>query len=259
MKFYQKLLKYDSTFLGLSPSEKENYLTIFKHKHFAYWFAYVFSFKRWPIYIAIASCFMNLILFVVFNNLAIFVITALCLSYSIAILILNLFILYQVRIEHIAPFFVSEILFENFLKLWLLNSRVISLKDWYSIKKNNPELFKKATTEESFKHCYDITFELANELSNPDLKIVWLAAKADFAKAGHAVLEKNGYVYDTSTKKTYKTRKYYSAMRATKFKSFDISKYSSSDFFSKYWDVFDIWCSNQNVVRSEPLSKKTST
>ena len=57
----------------------------------------------------------------------------------------------------------------KFQNLWLLDGRVISYKEWQTIKKDNEWTYRVLRSDECNHKCYDITYVLANILRNPDI------------------------------------------------------------------------------------------
>ena len=256
MGFFRKVvLKYIPEFQNLSEKAMEDYLTIFKHKHLVFWFAYTFAISQRPFQIALIVALFDIMLLILSNHFVVFALVFLSIPYLLMIALLKGFTLYQMHFQSKTLIDVSDWLYENLLKLWLLNSRVITHRDWKHIKKYHPKLYAIATTEKSVSQCYDLTHEIANAISNCNIKIVWISVENQYERVGHAILEKNGYVYDTSTKKTYPASQYYKALNAVRYRSFTIKEYSNKNFFEKYWYAFGKWCLQNKVVRGNPRPK----
>lgn len=142
--------------------------------------------------------------------------------------------------------------------MWLLDGRVISYKEWQTIKKDNEWTYRVLRSDECNHKCYDITYVLANILRNPDIKIVWLCIRDrenPELKWGHAVLQKNNCIYDTNFRRTYKRDKYLRAFDAEIFKEYSLEEYiiqnrkSPSDFLD--WGEFENWCKTRGAIRND--------
>ena len=95
------------------------------------------------------------------------------------------------------------------------------------------------------------SFQLAKTLHNPNIKILWIGLTDYSEKYGHAVLEKNGRIYDTNHRRTYKKKKYLKAQEAELFKEFPIAEYeTASDFTMLGWIEFGNWCRKRGVTRN---------
>ena len=127
----------------------------------------------------------------------------------------------------------------------------ISLKDWLYIRKENKQFYEWFRSDFCNHKCYDTTFQLAKTLLNPNIKILWIGLTDYRERYGHAVLEKNGRIYDTNHRRTYKKSKYLKAQEAEVFKEFPIEVYqTASDFKQLGWDEFGKWCHEHGVIRN---------
>jgi len=87
-------------------------------------------------------------------------------------------------------------------------------------------------------------------LQNPNIKILWISITFHGKKYGHAVLEKNGRIYDTNRRRTYKKKKYFKAQEAKLFKEFPIEVYQrASNPTMLGWVEFGKWCQKHGVMR----------
>ena len=99
----------------------------------------------------------------------------------------------------------SEKLIDFFLKLFTLcNNKVISIKDWKKIKQKDKGFFLDLISNFSEQQCYYYSLELALILK--DVNLVWssITDPIDLNCYAHAFIEKNGYVYDSNARISYK-------------------------------------------------------
>jgi hypothetical protein len=156
----------------------------------------------------------------------------------------------------------SVSVFDKITKVWFLNSRVITRKDWRSVRKKCEEDYKYFRSVNSSGHCYDVTFSIANFIKNKNIKIIWLLCDLEKeGKFGHAVLEKNGYVYDPNLRRTYKLKKYIKYTRGKIYRVFSFDDYftlasvgMSGDervfkHFDKEWNEFKEFCKVNGGIR----------
>jgi hypothetical protein len=151
-----------------------------------------------------------------------------------------------------------------FQNLWLLNCQVISFKDWKTIKKRWKELYYFARSEACNHQCYTTTYEIANTLKNPEIKILWIAIQSIEEKCGHAVILRKGKIYDSNLRRTFNYDEYFKAFNVEIFKEYLLEDYlvkgklsRESSFEDLDWKSFGDWCEERNVARctSTPCTK----
>lgn len=137
-------------------------------------------------------------------------------------------------------------LWEAYHNVCLLNSKVITLKDWFLIRRYSKNLFKFARSNKCNNKCYETTYNIANVLNNSDVKIVW-ASIWDYSiqmKVGHAFLQKGEYIYDTNIRRTFKRDEYFQISECVVYKEFELTEYFENvyEMTSRIWEDFELWC-----------------
>ena len=132
--------------------------------------------------------------------------------------------------------------------------RFFSIRKRLHIKRVDKKFYRHFNAGECFKECYRASFKLAYLLNDPEVKIVWLAATAFYMEPiyryGHAVLEKNGIILDTNTRKSYNKTEYLNTQNAEIFREFVLEEYSKVKTpWDLAWDDFGEWCKVRNVKR----------
>jgi len=128
--------------------------------------------------------------------------------------------------------------------LWLLNPKVLSLKDWHKIKKSSAERYKNLISENSNGHCYNSTSYILKTLKSNKIKSMWLIISDSDRTFGHAVLTKNNYIYDPSHRRTFNRQKFLTHYNGIIFKEF-----SYNEFYDGIWEDFEEFCNANGGIR----------
>lgn len=254
MKFLERvILKLDPDFQKLSTKEKKrNYLTIFGHKHISLFLTGMYMQGIIPFFVSIFVLVVNLALLLTVKTKAIsYTVFYLTMPIPTVHVIVMACIRYKFERKKQDATEIANWLWDKIQNFWLWNGRVISLKDWLYIRKKDKELYEWLRSDACNHKCYDATFQLAKKLSNPNIKILWIGLTDYSERYGHAVLEKNGRIYDSNHRRTYKKKKYLKAQEAEVFKEFPIEVYQkASDFTQLGWEEFGKWCQERGVIRN---------
>lgn len=254
MKFLERvILKLDPDFQKFSTKEKKrNYLTIFGHKHISLWLTYKFMNSTILIFISLFICVVNMVLLHTVETKAIsYTVIFLTMPLPLVHVIIMATVLYKYECKKQDITEIREWLWDKIQNFWLWNGHVVSLRDWLHIRKKDKRLYGWLRCDYCNHKCYDATFQLAKTLLNSDIKILWIGLTDYSEKYGHAVLEKNGRIYDSNHRRTYKKKKYLKAQEAEIFKEFPIEVYKkASDFTQLGWDEFGKWCQERGVIRN---------
>ena len=233
MKFFEKVLfRNCKTFQEFSTEDKRRYLTIFKHKHLADWISVQFVYPKSQLlitFLGLCICIANLLLLSWIES-DIFCIIVAVLTLPLLILCLTLIVManYQRLRKKKDHRTVRLWLAEKLQNVMLLDWRVISHKNWRSIKKSNKMLYTILRSDDCFGYCYDCSLRIAKLSNDSQMKILWICiTDAHYIKCGHAVIEKNGFIYDTNTRRTYSKEKYFYANQVEVFKEYSINDYMS--------------------------------
>ena len=128
---------------------------------------------------------------------------------------------------------------------------VITKKDWKKIKKRDYELYRKIwKSKVYYGHCYFFSRALALHLKNA--KLLYCSIRKDDEDISHAVILKNGVVFDTNLRMHFDYKEYLEKNNATIYKVFEKEEYCKKDFFDniredliEYCNENDIYCSPQ--------------
>lgn len=124
---------------------------------------------------------------------------------------------------------------------------VITKKDWERIKRKNPRLYRKANSKASLCHCYEYSRKLAMYIK--DAKLMYCATiHHEDGKTAHAVILKNGYVYDTNLRQHVELKYYVELLDVLVYRTFSKSEFKNKDFFDNIKDDFAFWCRQNNVT-----------
>jgi len=139
--------------------------------------------------------------------------------------------------------------FHKFFFKWftLHNNKVISIKDWRKIKSQNKNLYLKLLSEESNNFCYKYSLELALMLK--DVELIWCSVNCpiEHDSFAHAIIVKNGYVYDSNRRLCYKFEDYVKFSNLKVYKTWSYEEYSIPDFRATVREDFRKWCKDNNV------------
>lgn len=256
MSFYERIFENSGLIREHTKEEKRNNIYLFRNSFLAILLTYKFTHtSHMYVTTGILSLGIFLFTFVIKGTIA-YIYYAI--SMPIIIFVVTVYIAINVRIKQKGIDGIETWLCEKFQNLWLLDGRVISYKEWQTIKKDNEWTYRVLRSDECNHKCYDITYVLANILRNPDIKIVWLCIRDrenPELKWRHAVLQKNNCIYDTNFRRTYKRDKYLRAFDAEIFKEYSLEEYiiqnrkSPSDFLD--WGEFENWCKTRGAIRND--------
>ena len=251
------ILKDVQDFQKFTTEQKKQYLTLHKHEHLARWFAYLFLGSKISLLIAFAISIVNLIITICVGGVLSYILFYTTMPLAIAIIGIEVSIIYRYMRKKETPEKLGEYLAEKFQNLWLFNWQVISFKDWKNIKKRCKKLYYDARSEVCNHECYTTTYAIANTLNNPEIKILWIAVQAADERYGHAVILRNGKIYDSNLRRTFNYDKYFNAFNAEIFKEYSIEDYLTKEnlshdscFSHLEWKAFGKWCRENNVIRS---------
>lgn len=256
MNFYERfILKDAQDFQNLTAEEKERNLTLFKHQYLASWLTCLFMNSPIPNFICCAMCIINIML----DGAAFFILFFINIPIGIFILGMDTIIFYNRKKKKQNSQEIANLLIEKFQNLWLLNNKVISFKDWKTIKKTNKEFYYNARSEACNNRCYFTSYALANTLLAEDIKILWICIEPiPHKRCGHSVIARGNNIYDSNLRRTYNREEYLRAFKAEVFKEYSIEEYFSKanlqqtyyEFVNLKWEEFGKWCETKNAVRS---------
>lgn len=101
--------------------------------------------------------------------------------------------------------------------------KVVNRADWKRIKKKNKYAYNLICNKKNIKHCYAVSWALALLLD--DAKIMYCSIASKTGQTAHAVVVKNGCIYDTSRRKHYDFDEYIKITNAEIYKIFEKDVY----------------------------------
>ena len=251
MFFEKVILKNDPSFQNLSKAKKRSYLKIMGHKHFAYWLAREFAYSNNLVAYYFIISLLDILFFFTAPKITFLVFFILTFPIILFILIVKLNLIYIQGKENLSKYESALWLYDLFMNFGLLNHKVISKKNWKYLQKKDEDFYNFVRSDKCNHRCYETTYKLAKKLKSPDLKILWIAVETPIEKVGHAVIEKNGFLYDSNNRKTYSKKVYFKAFNVKLYKSFSLKEYSSRKFLKAEFEIFSDWCRNQDIVPYE--------
>lgn len=258
MSFCERfILKDEQDFQKLTAEQKKQYLTLHKHQCLARWVAYWFIGSMIPSFIAFAIGTVNLVLNIFVGRIPSYILLSTIMPVATVIMGIQVIVIYRYYSKKETPNEVWDYLTEKFQNLWLLNWQVISFKDWNNIKKRCKKLYYDARSEVCNHKCYVTTYAIANALQNPEIKILWIAIESMDKRCGHAVILRNGKIYDSNLRRTFNRAEYFNSFNVEIFKEYSLEEYLNKENLSREscfshleWEEFGEWCKEHNVVRS---------
>lgn len=127
----------------------------------------------------------------------------------------------------------SDKLITFFFKFFTLyNNKVIPIKIWKKIKKHCKELYLDLTSDECNHLCY--YYSLVLGLILKDVNLIWGGIYCPIKRCwfAHAFIEKNGYVYDSNFRLSYKFEDYAKAQNLKIYKKWSYKDFGIQDFRS---------------------------
>lgn len=258
MNFCERfILKDVQGFQKLTAEQKKQYLTLHKHQHLAREGAYLFLGSMIPYRIVLVICVVNFIISICVGGVPSYILFYTTMPLATIIFGIEVIIMYRYKRKKETPEEVWEYLTEKFQNLWLFNCQVISFKDWKNIKRRCKKLYYDARSEVCNHECYATTYAIANILNNSEIKILWIAVQSAEERCGHAIILRNGKIYDSNLRRTFNYDEYFKAFNVEIFKEYSLQDYLAKEnlshescFLHLEWKAFGEWCREHNVVRS---------
>lgn len=138
---------------------------------------------------------------------------------------------------------------EKIRKFFLIsNSDVLSKNDWNKIKKFDKGLYHDILSDESTGCCYYYSQEIG--LIIKDVNLIWCSISDPFSKDksyAHAIIEKNGYIYDPNLRISYNFEDYAKFYDLKIYKKWSYDEYSVKNFRMNTRKDFRSWCIQNGV------------
>ena len=128
--------------------------------------------------------------------------------------------------------------------------KALGKKEWKAIKKSNIELYKALLSNESEEECYYYSLETARIVK--DCEVIWGAVKDPLEPSNkyyaHAIIFKDGYVYDSNIRQSVEYKIYKNLYKLKKYRSWSYDEYSNKNFCKFERVEFRRWCVENNVL-----------
>lgn len=155
------------------------------------------------------------------------------------------------------PFFpnrVERFLERNIRRYFVTpKGNALNKDDFKALKKQNSRLYWEITSDYCGGICYDYARDIA--LLFTDSKLIYCAATNPFEKNqvfAHVVLERNGEIFDTNRRMSYKKEDYETIFKVQIYKKWTYDEFSKENFQESVRDDFRKWC-QKNSVKSYHL------
>ena len=139
------------------------------------------------------------------------------------------------------------------MKYVTLNGKALKKDEWKKIKRKDKQLYKDLLSEECDNKCYIYSLEIARMFE--DSILIWGAVHNIFSEkeyfCAHAVILRNGYVYDSNIHQSIKYEEYQKLFKLKVFKKYTSCEYLKSDFRVHERVDFRKWCKENNVIKCE--------
>lgn len=122
----------------------------------------------------------------------------------------------------------------------------VSKKDWATIKKKSPDVYKFLNSKKSLGTCYLSSWLIAIHIKDAEIMYFGYGNSKDTLTA-HAVVVKGNIVYDTNARMHSNIFEYLEFFNAKVFKIYDEKHYRKKSFFDDIRYEFVTWCKENNI------------
>ena len=136
-----------------------------------------------------------------------------------------------------------------YVNIYCYNMRygnAIGRKEWHEIKRTDPMLYNAIWKSNCYQgHCYYFSRKLAMHLQGAE---VWyLSIKQNGEYISHAVIFKDGYIFDTNARMNIPYKEYMALNKAIIYKRFTKEEFEKEDFFNSIREDLIAYCREHNV------------
>ncbi len=241
----------------LSPTDKKITISLLLHKIIAYYLTNIFVYTNIPAILGIIIAVINIVLLIlpISTNIShtVFLLT---LPLELLLIIIQSVIYHKLLTKKESTDNIENYFKQKLENLWLLNPSVMSFKNWNNLKKKNIQLYNYCRSDNCNHKCYDTTYQIANAILSPDIKILWCSIQYRDTKCGHAVLCKNNKIYDSNLRRTFRKKDYFKLYKVQVFKEYSFEQYKDNEnspgncFHNLDWIEFGKWCKQNNAIRA---------
>ena len=257
MKFFEQVIcEGFDRFQKLSTEDKHRYAILYGHYNFSHWIGGILGYNEITlnviVFLAVFIGIVNMFAILFMDRAISMPLFYISLPIEIGLILWEKSIIEKFKMEkeelkewsEKAQNKIQNILFSDF--------RVFSIWKRIYVRIIDKKFYKHLLNEECRGKCYECTFKLAFLLKDSKIKIIWMAATdvGEPQKYGHAVIEKNGIILDTNTRRSYKKEKYLIAQKAEIFKEYSLDEYRKViSPWELDWEQFGKWCEERKVSR----------
>lgn len=139
------------------------------------------------------------------------------------------------------------------LKNWIighcvLQKQFLTKEEWKKVKKKDRHLYDSLVSGYSIHKCHTYALLLALQLD--DAYLVYLSAKDpqdDNDNYAHAVVMRNGAVFDTNFRRVFDVEDYYTLFNVKVYHIWNYHEYSEPNFKEKVSKDFHNWCKENKI------------
>lgn len=153
--------------------------------------------------------------------------------------------------EKMTPKQIRTTKMEGFIRKFVSqNGGALGKKEWKAIKKADSKLYKDLLCENCNHCCYYYSLAIAKIIK--DSILIWGAVEEPFEEGhkylAHAVILRNGYVYDSNMRLSAKYEDFIKLYKFKTYKQWNYPEYSRNDFRESEREEFRKWCKENNVL-----------
>lgn len=164
---------------------------------------------------------------------------------AIVLMIIPIFFYFSKKISKILLGYTSPIV-TKIVFFFGKNGNVISKRDWKAIKKKTPQLYNDLwKSNKSEGHCYYYSRELAMQIE--ESLLLYLSIKKEDEYISHAVVVKDGCVFDTNIKIHFELDEYIRLNKGVVYKMFSREEFEKDDFFENIRPKLMDYCKEHGV------------
>ena len=143
---------------------------------------------------------------------------------------------------------------EGFIRRFIsINGKALGPKEWKAIREYDIDLYNNLLSNECNHCCYYYSLEIARIIR--DSTLMWGAVEEPFKDGhkyyAHAVILRNGYIYDSNMRQSIKYEDFAKFYKFKLYKQCNYDEYSQEDFRKLQRAEFRKWCEDNNVLDYE--------
>lgn len=254
MNLYKRTLKDVESFQKLSEEEKERNIYLYKNRYLTSVIIDIFTvnFSRNSNIVLAIDILCGILLLISYFSKCYYysIMPIIILPFLVAFMITAIYFRINLKKKNREKFIVK--LFDKISIMYLWNHKVITLKNWKQIKKDDKTYYKYVRSSKCNNKCYNTAENIARIVIDPDLKLLWINAvdSSNGHRFGHAILKRGDYIYDSNQRRTYDFEKYMKCYQAKVFREFTFKEYMDDDYmYEAFRGEFKTYCKERGIVR----------